>query len=120
LSESFKSSTMPSTRVPVNAVLEIQGDLEKMNLNYGIELPEATDEVEQQVLNYISTDESRIRQFAYLVTTGRFMAAEGSPDLAPSSNNMFTSFAAGALTKGLDALFSSALNDNWSISTNME
>ena len=36
------------------------------------------------------------------------------------NNDRFTSIAANALTRGLDALFSSALNDNWSISTNME
>ena len=33
---------------------------------------------------------------------------------------MFTNFAASALTKGLDALFASALNDNWSISINLK
>lgn len=117
LSESFKN--VPSSRVPVNALLDIQGSLEKMNLRYDIELPESSDAIKQRVLNFISTEEARIRQFAYLVTTGNFFPAEGSPDIG-FNNDMFTTFAASALTKGLDALFSSALNDNWTISTNME
>lgn len=119
LSESFKAANLPTTRVPVDAVLEIQGDLEKINLRYNIELPESSEDVKQRVLNYISTEEARIRQFAYLVTTGSFYSAEGTPDMM-LNNDRFTSIAANALTRGLDALFSSALNDNWSISTNME
>lgn len=120
LSESFAyNSNLPTTRVPVNAVLEIQGNLQKMNLRYDIELPEASSDVQQKVKSLISTEEAKIRQFAYLVTTGNFYPAENTADVA-IGNTMFTSVAASALTSGLDALFASALSDNWSISTNLE
>ena len=120
LSESFSHDTnLSSTRVPVNALLEIRGDLDAMELYYDIELPEASQDVKQKVQSLINTEETRIRQFAYLVTTNSFYGASGSPDLG-FSNDMFTNFAASALTKGLDALFASALNDNWSISTNLK
>lgn len=117
LSESFQN--LPTTRVPVNAVLHIDGNLEQMNLRYDIELPEASDEVKQRVANYINTDESRTVQFAYLITSGNFNSAEGAQN-TNINNSMFTSLAASAVTRGLDALFSSALNDNWTISTNLE
>lgn len=117
LSESFQN--LPTTRVPVNAVLHIDGNLEQMNLRYDIELPEASDEVKQRVANYINTDESRTVQFAYLITSGNFNSAEGAQN-TNINNSMFTSLAASAVTRGLDALFSSALNDNWTVSTNLE
>lgn len=120
LSESFThDSNLTSTRIPVNALLEIRGDLDAMELYYDIELPEASQDVKQKVQSLINTEETRIRQFAYLVTTNSFYGASGSPDLG-FGNDMFTNFAASALTKGLDALFASALNDNWSISTNLK
>jgi hypothetical protein len=117
LSESF--ADMTTTRIPVNAVLNIDGNLEKMNLKYDIELPDASDDVKQRVSNYINTDEARTMQFAYLITSGNFYPAEGSQN-ANINNDMFTSLAASAVTKGLDALFSRALNDNWSVSTNLK
>ena len=120
LSESFShDSNVSSTRIPVNALLEIRGDLDAMELYYDIELPEASQDVKQKVQSLINTEETRIRQFAYLVTTNSFYGASGNPDLG-FGNDIFTNFAASALTKGLDALFASALNDNWSISTNLK
>ncbi|MDD2475419.1 MAG: hypothetical protein PHI32_05865 [Dysgonamonadaceae bacterium] len=120
LSESFSHDTnVSNTRVPVNALLEIRGDLDAMELYYDIELPEASQDVQRKVESLISTEEARIRQFAYLVTTNSFYGASSNPDLN-FGNDMFTNLAANALSKGLDALFASALNENWSISTNLK
>lgn len=120
LSESFSHDTnVSNTRMPVNALLEIRGDLDAMELYYDIELPEASQDVQRKVQSLINTEETRIRQFAYLVTTNSFYGASSTPDLG-FGNDMFTNFAANALSKGLDALFASALKDNWSISTNLK
>lgn len=120
LSESFSHDTnLSNTRVPVNALLEISGNMDEMELYYDIELPEASQDVKRKVQTLINTEEARIRQFAYLVTMNSFYGASGGPDLG-FNNDMFTSVAASALTKGLDALFAGALSDNWSISTNLK
>ena len=120
LSESFSHDTnVANTRVPVNALLKIRGDMDAMELYYDIELPEASQDVQRKVQSLINTEETRIRQFAYLVATNSFYGASSNPDLG-FGNDMFTNVAASALTKGLDALFASALNDNWSISTNLK
>ncbi len=119
LSETFKESSLASTRVPVDAILDIQGNLEKLLLNYDIELPDASNDIKQKVNSLINTDEVRIRQFAYLVTTGNFYHSSGTPEML-FTDKMFTSFAANALSKGLDALFAAALADNWTINTNLE
>ena len=118
LSESFKSQ-MTNTRVPVNAVLEIQGNLERMNLNYGIELPETSGDIRQRFNSLISTDEQKIRQFVYLVLVGSFYSSETASESTLNSST-FTNQAFGAISKGLDALFAGALNDNWSVNTNLE
>ena len=118
LSPTF-ATELANTRVPVNALLQIRGDLEAMDLQYDIELPESSNDVQQRVNSFINDEETKILQFAYLATTGSFIPSEGSPDLNFGSN-VFSNFAASTLSRGLDALFASALSDNWSISTNLE
>ena len=120
LSESFsQDANVSNTRVPVNALLEISGDLDGMQLDYNVELPEASQDVQQKVQSLINTEEERIKQFGNLVVMNSFYGAStGSQSMFGSDK--FTNVAASALTKGLDALFSNALNDNWSISTNLQ
>ena len=90
-----------------------------MDLQYDIELPESSNDIQQRVNSFISDEETKILQFAYLATTGSFIPSEGSPDLNFGSS-VFSKFAANTLSRGLDALFANALNDNWSVSTNLE
>ena len=118
LSEEF-TTQLSNTRTSVNALLEIQGNLEQMNLKYGIELPDVSSDVRQRLNSLISTDEQKNRQFAGLILTGGFFPAEGSLGVG-MGNTMAATFAAGQLTKGLDMLLAGALNDNWTISTNLQ
>jgi len=113
------STQLANTRVAVNALLQIRGNLEGMDLQYDIELPESSNDIQQRVNGFLSNEETKILQFAYLATTGNFIPSEGSPDMNFGSS-VFTKFAANTLSRGLDALFASALSDNWSISTNLE
>lgn len=118
LSPTF-STELANTRVAVNALLEISGDLEALDLQYDIELPESSSDIQQRVNSFINNEETKILQFAYLATTGSFIPSEGSSQMNFGSS-VFTKFASNTLARGLDALFASALNDNWSISTNLE
>lgn len=121
LSESFSYDTnVSNTRVPVNALLVISGDLDEMELRYDIELPEASQDVQRKVESLINTEEERIKQFANLVALNSFYGASGGSEGGMFGSDMFTNVAADALSKGLDALFASALSDNWSISTNLK
>lgn len=110
---------LTNTRVPVDAKLEIHGNLETMELGYDIELPEATNDIRQRVNSFISTDEEKIRQFANLVTFRNFYSSEGSANIGFGAD-MFTSFAANTIASGLDALFANALSDNWSVNTTLQ
>ncbi|MCE5206634.1 MAG: translocation/assembly module TamB [Porphyromonadaceae bacterium] len=118
LSPTF-TTELANTRVPVNALLQIRGNLEAMDLQYDIELPESSSDIQQRVNSFINNEENKILQFAYLATTGSFIPSEGSPDLNFGSS-VFTRLASNTLSRGLDALFASALKDNWSVSTNLE
>lgn len=118
LSPTF-TTELVNTRVAVNALLHIRGDLEQMELEYDIELPESSNDIQQRVNSFISDEETKILQFAYLATTGSFIPSEGSPDLNYGSS-IFSNLAANTLSRGLDVLFANALSDNWSVSTNLE
>lgn len=119
LDPSFKVE-LSNTRVPVDAMLEIRGNLEAMDLSYNIDLPESSNDIRQRVNSYISTEEARIRQFASLVTFRKFYSSEGITNLNISGTEMVASLTTGLLTSGLDALFARALNDNWSVNTTLE
>ena len=118
LSETF-SVEASKTRIPVNAKLDIQGSLNQMNVNYGIDVPDATSDIRQRMNSLISTDEQKNKQFASLILTGSFMPAEGIMDVG-KGGNVATSLAIGQLAKGLDAIFASAFDDNWSINTSLQ
>lgn len=118
LSESF-STELTSSRVPINATLEIQGNLNQMNLKYGIELPDAANDVRQRLNSIISTDEQKNKQFASLILTGGFFPGDNGSDFGMNTN-LATSLAVGQLSRGMDALLAGALNENWSINTNLQ
>ena len=102
LSPTF-ATELANTRVPVNALLKINGDLEGMDLQYDIELPESSGDIQQRVNSFINNEENKILQFAYLATTGSFIPSEGSPDMNFGSS-VFTRLASNTLSRGLDAL----------------
>lgn len=118
LSEAFRTE-VTNSRIPVNATLEIQGNLNQMNLKYGIELPDAANDVRQRLNSIISTDEQKNKQFASLILTGGFFPGDDGSDFNMNSN-IATSLAVGQLSRGMDALLAGVLNENWSINTNLQ
>lgn len=56
-----------SSKVSVDCVLGIVGNMDNMDLTYNISLPDANDDVQRKVNTYISTDEQKIKQFASLI-----------------------------------------------------
>ncbi|MFR9165814.1 MAG: translocation/assembly module TamB domain-containing protein [Dysgonomonas sp.] len=104
-------------RVPVNCVLGIKGNMNKMDLTYDVELPEADDDEKQKVKSLINTDEQKTIQFGNLILFGSFRSSTG---ISEDSGNMLGSIASSTLTGGLNALFGNLLGNNWEIGTNIE
>lgn len=109
LDESFSSS-----KVYVDCVLGIKGNMQKMDLTYDIRLPDADDDTRSKIQSLINTDDEKTKNFAYLVATGSFYPRNSNDNF---SGNMWTSVASGALSKGFDALFGNILGDKWEVGT---
>lgn len=113
-------NNISSTRVPVRCVLGIKGDMDQMTLTYNVELPESSDDVKQKVNALLATEEQKIQQFVYLLFAGSFYGSSDNSlaqDLAV--NGVMSSFASGALSKTLDAMFGRVLGDKWNIETDI-
>jgi hypothetical protein len=121
LDQSFATdNNISSTRIPVRCVLGIKGDMDQMTLAYNVELPESSDDVKQKVKALLATDKQKIQQFVYLLFAGSFYGNSDNnlaQDLAV--NGMMSSFASGALSKTLDAMFGRVLGDKWNIDTDI-
>lgn len=104
------------SKVPVNCVLGIKGNINKMDLTYDVYLPSASDDVRQKVRAIINTDEEKIRQFGNLILFSSFYSKTGNAD----SGNMLGALASNTLSGGLNALFGNLLGNNWQIGTNIE
>jgi hypothetical protein len=116
LSSQFQN--MPNSRVRVNALLDISGNMENMNLTPDIELPDAPANVQQQVNSLLSSNDTKMLQFAYLTVAGSFAPADGT--FFASNNNMATQFGADMLSRMLGTMFASVLSDNWRIGTTLD
>ncbi|MFV0417886.1 MAG: translocation/assembly module TamB domain-containing protein [Dysgonomonas sp.] len=118
LDASFASDNYPS-KIDVDCILGIKGDINKMTVTYNISLPEGNDDVRARVNSYISTDEQKTLQFAALVATGSFYSSGGTSG-SNLGNSLWTSLASSTLSTGLTALVGSVLGDQWQIGANVE
>ncbi|MDL2222902.1 translocation/assembly module TamB domain-containing protein [Bacteroidales bacterium OttesenSCG-928-M11] len=115
LDESFENVGMASTRVPVICSVSASGNLEKMDINYDLSLPNETEEIQRKMEGILYTDDDKVMQIAYLLALGRFMPSDMSNSMGGIGNNMAGSIA----SMGLNTLFNNMFNDNWSIDTNI-
>lgn len=113
LSSGFTGMGLSSTRQPVRCGVHASGTLSEMNLTYDITLPKSADNVLQQFNSVITTDDIRIREFAYLIGLGMFYA----PNEETQGDEMLTSLASSSLSAALNNALSSVLNDKVTIGT---
>ena len=64
------------TSVPVNTCLTLRGTLDNPILQFGIELPNSDENIQDQVKAIINTDEMLMRQVVYLLVFGKFFMPE--------------------------------------------
>lgn len=118
LDQSFGSDiTLSSTKTDVDCILNIKGNINRMDLSYNVDLPDASDDVKSRVQSLISTDEQRTRQFASLVALGIFYSGSGAK--TNIGDGILTNLASTTLSKGLESLFSNVLGNKWQIGTNI-
>lgn len=77
LDKSFSTDReLNRTNVPVEAVLKVTGVMTHPDINFDIELPTLTSDVERKVKSIISTDDMMNRQIIYLLALNRFYTPE--------------------------------------------
>ncbi|MDE7465033.1 MAG: translocation/assembly module TamB [Muribaculaceae bacterium] len=77
LDKSFSTDRdLNRTNVPVDALLNVTGNLQSPDITFDISLPTLTSDVERKVKSIISTDDMLNRQIIYLLALNRFYTPE--------------------------------------------
>ena len=77
LDKSFSTDRdLNRTNVPVDALLNVRGDLQNPDITFDISLPTLTSDVERKVRSIISTEDMMNRQIIYLLALNRFYTPE--------------------------------------------
>lgn len=114
LDKSFSSDRdLNSTNVPVEAVLNVSGEMSAPNIDFDINLPTVTQDVTRKVKSIISTDDMMNRQIIYLLALNRFYTPEYMG--AQGNNNELASVASSTISSQLSNMLGQ-LSDNWSFS----
>lgn len=116
LDDSFSTDRdINRTNVPVNALLNVKGDITSPELSFDLEFPTLTSDAYRKVKSVISTDEMMSRQIIYLLALNRFY----TPDYMKSTktNNELTSVASSTISSQLSNILGQ-LSDKWQISPN--
>ncbi|MDR0660086.1 MAG: translocation/assembly module TamB, partial [Prevotellaceae bacterium] len=118
LDESFTSDPyLSSSRVQVNCLINISGDMDNMVITYDIKIPNVDESVQRKVEGLLYNDDLKIKQIAYLLALGRFYPPEGV--VGASSSTSWTSILSSTLSTQLNNLLSNVLNENWSVGTEL-
>ncbi|MCQ2218780.1 MAG: translocation/assembly module TamB [Paludibacteraceae bacterium] len=116
LDPSFSSMGLPSTRVPVECDLNISGNLKQFDIKYDISLPEANEDLSRMVNSLITTDDIRIREFAYLLGFGMFYPPNGESE---GNASIVSSLASSSISGALNSALSNLLGDRVTIGTDV-
>lgn len=77
LDESFKSDPdLNRTSVPVDALLKVSGELDAPEINFDLDFPTVTSDVQRRVRSIVSTDDMMNQQIIYLLALNRFYSPE--------------------------------------------
>lgn len=106
-------------KVNVDCVLGISGNMSQMNLTYNVVLPDAPEDIQQKVNSLLSTNEQKVRQFAYLLVAGSFYSDRGGGGNNNIAGGLLTDIASGALSAGLNAVFGNVLGNKWNVGANV-
>lgn len=118
LDQSFATDPeLNRTNVPVDAVLKVHGDLNQPDIDFDIELPTLTADVERKVKSLMSTDDLLSRQIIYLLALNRFYTPENvnMGATGTTGGTELSSVASSTISSHLSNMLSS-MTDNLSLS----
>ena len=112
LDESFlQDKELNRTNVPVNALLNVDGDMRQPDISFDLEFPTLTQDTYRKVRSIVSTEDMMNRQIIYLLALNRFY----TPDyMTTTKGNELVSVASSTISSQLGSILGQ-LSDNWSI-----
>lgn len=115
LDESFLADKdLNRTNVPVNAVLLVTGDMRRPDINFDLEFPSLTQDIDRKVKSIVNTKEMMSRQIIYLLALNRFY----TPDyMSATKGNELVSVASSTISSQLSNMLGQ-LSDKWSLAPN--
>ena len=99
------------TNVPVDALLKVSGEVSSPEVNFDIDLPTVTSEVQRKVKSIISTDDMLNRQVIYLLALNRVYTPEYT---GAEQGGEFASVASSTLSSQIQNILGS-LTDKFSV-----
>lgn len=116
LDESFLDDPeLTRTSVPVDAMINVTGDMRAPEIAYDLGFPTLKDDVKRKVNSIVSTDEMRARQMLYLLALNRFYTPEY---MSATKGNELFSVASSTISSQISNLLGS-LSENWTIAPNL-
>ena len=113
LDESFlHDKDLNRTNVPVNAIMNVSGDMRQPEIAFDLEFPTLNADVYRKVRSIVSTDDMMNRQIIYLLALNRFY----TPDYMASATrgNELVSVASSTISSQLSNVLGS-ISDNWTV-----
>ncbi len=106
--------------VKVNCLMDITGKLEAPQLNFDIELPDASEEERELLASAVNTPEQKNTQFVYLLGIGKFYTYDyNRGDGNSQSSSAMESLISNTISGQLNNLLSQIIdNRNWNLSGN--
>jgi hypothetical protein len=112
LDQSFvNDADLNRTNVPVDAILNVTGEISQPEIKFDIDLPTMTPEMERKVRSIISTDEMMNIQVIYLLALNRFYTPEYS---GTSQGGEFASVASSTISSQISNIIGS-LTDKFTV-----
>lgn len=116
LDESFlNDKEVQRTRVPVNAVLNVDGHLQDPQISFDIDFPSLTPDVKRKVRSIVNTEEMMNRQIIYLLALNRFYTPEY---MTTTKGNELMSVASGTISSQLSNILGQ-LSDKISVAPSL-
>lgn len=113
LDESFLTDKdLNRTNVPVNAIMNVTGDMRQPEIAFDLEFPTLNNDVYRKVRSIVSTDDMMNRQIIYLLALNRFY----TPEYMASARrgNELVSMASSTISSQLSSVLGS-ISDNWTV-----
>ena len=112
------SKELSRPTVPVQCVLNIEGDLRRPDLSFDINLPTVSLDIDRHVNSIICTADMLNRQMIYLMVLNKFYKPDYMSQNQQNRYSDLTSVASSTISSQLNSLLGQ-LSDNWNIGPNI-